>query len=358
MKNKHVRKLKTVGFVLTLFFVIVGVNSAKEPQKSEHLRGYSKRVTPTDCGMIKDSLSVNSDEKFISAAKLYYSDNAAAPATKMFDNALPKWVVYLRKDAAGERILYKAPDSSDLTGERFVWVVVFTDIDVSTGNNSLALSMLRIDDSAGPAEKMLGAIGKMFSFSASRSVPDSAVKSDEDSFKDYRSSITLHNVVSPGDPECRLAAGSARMDLRANSLARLVISPIGESRDTLLEGTEVRSVMREVTVGDRSYLGASIAGGIVFNHEKQKKISMSPNLYLFANIYLFPYSDSRPRFNKYAPSWTIGTNLAKGSLLDEIVVGITFGHLIGSGGVVIGDAFSHLDEKLKQRLFFGLNMSL
>jgi hypothetical protein len=297
----------------------------------------------------------------------------------MYDEELPKWIVYVGSTSAKEMMLYKGKDSSDLRGERFVWVLLFTDIVVDTANVNTSLSILRTDYSVGPAEKMLRAIGGILpTLKSNAAIPATPATPPVEDTQDPRIPLTFHNVVSTKAADCVLRVASARLSLSENSVARMIISPSTGTENYSLIGNQsnARLVMRELTVGDRSYLGASMALGFTFEHltlqhSKQKSVTTTPDLYLLANIYFFPHPrslvswsfDGRPRFGSKAPSWgwAIGTNLGigtKGQFLDEIVIGMTIGHILGSGGVVLGDSLSNWANKVKHRAFLGLNLSL
>lgn len=108
----------------------------------------------------------------------------------------------------------------------------------------------------------------------------------------------------------------------------------------------------------------SFALGTTFNSKNTSIASGGSNVNIdglvFAKFYISrPYLYATPRMTRYSPSFgiVIGTNV-NGTIFNDIVVGVSVGHLVGNVGVIVGAnsiaGIANTSQGRKNRAFLGM----
>jgi hypothetical protein len=278
------------------------------------------RLTPDCLAELRSALNAGS---FGRALEIYFGDS--------YNPKLVNWVVYVRADGSVKQgVIQNGVVTDLLRGQKYIYAAAFFEA-VPTNpadsiNPSLELSRRSINFTKDQFTTVLvnafGA-GKIPTFDAGATVGD----------LDRQMSLRM---VSD-DPRVALWAGSARVEIGENTDVQLSLGANGRQR---LPGTLSRLY---TTVNNakatRWDLGLGIASSFGPGATTFDGVSEKVGSSLKTNIYLTTYLNLLPaRLPRFRRSWSIvgGTNIANGSLLDDLLTGVAVGRVVGDAGLMTG----------------------
>ena len=253
---------------------------------------------------------------------------------------LPDVMVYIDSGYAIRQALIhheRVSTARVLRSEKYIYVLVFTDSplvrverDSAKGPQALRISRTAVDYQADPFVVMVlkGFGAKLFGATPvprATAVADTGVQ------------LTLDSVGTGLSWPHPLYSALVRFPLAEETWNRVHIA--GARGWELHGGT---TIVTNFGNASASRFGVSIAGGLTYNARMQalKDTVLVPtgehlraSLYLLSHFYLL--RPSLP-WSRRSLALTVGTNLARGDPLNDIVAGVTVGRLIGDMGVTVG----------------------
>jgi hypothetical protein len=295
----------------------------------------------------------------------------------LYDSSLADLVVYLqRSESAKQALIWNGEIRDWLPGQRNVWLIVFSDStfrpppgdsvaaaqsdpesdesdeeeekpdSVCVRSVCLRISMTSEEEEESDTvdlrvsitsiehqrDRFLVALVKSVATAVIGGVTDPESATGQDTIVD----LVLKPINSPGLNTLYIAV--KRFDLAENTINRISIRPatgpaLGKDR----------SVHFNFGNASASRFAVSLAGGATFNAHKSsfndsgmvtgRTSVVRTSLYLFGHAYLIP---PRLPWIKQSLGLALGTNILRGGLLDDIVVGLSYGRLIGDIGLIVG----------------------
>jgi hypothetical protein len=270
---------------------------------------------------------------------------------------LPDFIVDLRRDEEGGRLRARQPvlifdrrNTPYLFGVEAVWVLVVSEAEVPI---EARLTTIRHKE-VNPFTGMMGVVG----VSAGE-----AVESAESSIE--RNTLRWRRLNSSPDEE-PLFIGSARLPIETGVVARITLIP--EDYDAVA----FQSITAHLSNSRSS--AAAFAGALGITLDTKDTLLESEgdpafNGYVFAKFFL---PGRRPRLevspnrrSVYRPSIAllVGTNLTNDAF-QEIVAGVSFGHLVGKSGLVVAgnwvrsfEAMSDESGERRWKLLIGVDFT-
>jgi hypothetical protein len=266
--------------------------------------------------------------EFGRALEIYFGDS--------YNPALANWVVYVKADGSVKQgVIQHNKVTELLRSQKYIYSSVFFEAVPTNPADSvspaLELSRRSINFSKDQFTAVLvnafGA-GKIPTFDAGATVAD----------LDRQLNLRL---VSD-DPTSPLWAGSARVEIGENTDVQLSLQANGRQR---LPGTlsrlyttinNAKASRWELGLGFATAFGA----GATLLEGTTEKVSASTK----TNIYLTTYVNLlAARLPRYRRSWglVVGTNIANGALLDDLMTGFGVGRVLGDAGLITGVVWEH-----------------
>jgi hypothetical protein len=320
------------------------------------------------------------------ALKLYYGDT--------YDGRLPDLVVFVdtvagRKDScSGKFALYCKDNNTDrLFGERNVWVIVFSTLRLDTAiytikkdsteylsvdetnkqvgikksysvkkdseTNAIEIRRESLQFGEQPSEKSFVGVLNL----AATALVGTALgaQTSNESTQDTVQKPAMKKLGSPGGDS--LFFGSAKFNIDINTTNRFVITP--------KRMLPFRHITYNFVNAEKSWIAAGLGFGYTNTYGLTDPGHI--NAYLFGHLFL-----SRPSLPLDSRSYgiTVGTNLLKDNLLNDIILGVRvstsfvlgplFHNYAGSSGLIIGGNLFMTDGTKVRRAgwFFGLDYKL
>ncbi|HEX8695695.1 MAG TPA: hypothetical protein VF746_24990 [Longimicrobium sp.] len=247
------------------------------------------------------------------------------------------WVVYIGADGEVHQAITKGLDErAEFRGEKYVWVLVFSDLDLVPGDTGalrrdLSLSRRSVNYQRDP---MLAALVKALSskFFSAVEPPRAAALPDSSKFIELRQLST-----DPGGNGMYVALD--RWELSENAMVELGLGPSSQRE---LPG-RLRSVYTNLGNASQSLWDVGITAGSSFGPRREvvegtqvtgTRSGFRPNLYLtgYLNWPLRP----RLPWRRVSLGPAFGFNLVQGAPFDELILGAAAGRVLGDAGVIVG----------------------
>ncbi len=283
------------------------------------------RLTPPCLRELRAALNAG---EFGRALEIYFGDS--------YNPALANWVVYVKADGSVKQgVIQNNRITELLRSQKYLYAAAFFEAVPTNPADSISpaleLSRRSINFSKDQFTTVLvnafGA-GKIPAFDGGATVAD----------LDRQMNLRL---VSD-DPTSPLWAGSARVEIGENTDVQLSLAANGKQR---LPGTlsrlyttvnNAKASRWELGLGFATSLGP---GATVMEGNVEKVgASSKTNIYLTTYVNLLPAR--LPRFKR---SWgvVVGTNIANGALLDDLMTGVGVGRVLGDVGFITGVIWEH-----------------
>ncbi|MFA6091888.1 MAG: hypothetical protein WCU88_07955 [Elusimicrobiota bacterium] len=320
---------------LRAFCLILAISLATYSQ-AHAVTGYQTLLGEKDCRDMREALQ-DPKPNWEKIMRIYWGTH------DMYDPSLAKLIVHAGPSGEVRQALML--DGSDkkeyLQGERFLWITYLSEIKNSTP--VLRADMTVMDESIGPAESVFRAVGKTFASLQSGNAADAAnaakdALSKKEGYVDVSTTIRVFRMSADesATAECQIHAGSARLSLKENTRNRLSIRPPEGERDIPGMDGHVRLIMRDISNGDPSRFGASLAIGSAFNTLDERN-HVKVNFYVLGHLYLRrPTAFAKNKLDSFSVSLTAGP--AVSNFPNDFVGGITLGHIWGTPVGVMGGA--------------------
>lgn len=282
-----------------------------------------------------------------------------------YDRGIPDLVVYIPE--AGESklvLLHEGRPVQNLQGQRFLYFVVFSERaipDSVAAGPQLAVSARSIETAEDP---FLTAFVKALALQLGAATPDPELAAGADSVV----ALALRDFRAGPASAGRLDVAMGRVRLGPNSLNRVTISGV--------EGFPLdphESLHYMFGNSDGSRFGASLGVGFTLQVHRptfEDNTLIGREGYLRSSLYIFGQGylnrPNLPRDN-FSLGLAFGTNLLRGSPLDDLVIGLAVGRLAGLG-VILGanslewqepvGSTGQLKDTRRWRAFVGLDFRL
>lgn len=283
------------------------------------------RLTPPCLRDLRAALDAG---QFGRALEIYFGDS--------YNPALANWVVYVKADGSVRQAVIQHNTVTELLrSQKYLYAAAFFEAvptnPADTVNPALELSRRSINFTKDQFTTVLvnafGA-GKIPAFDAGATVSD----------LDRQMNLRL---VSD-DPTSPLWAGSARVEIGENTDVQLSLAANGKQR---LPGTLSRlyTVINNAKAS-RWELGlgfaTSFGPGATVTDGTTEKVSSSTKTNIYLTTYVNLLAARLPRFRR---SWglVVGTNIANGALLDDLMTGVGVGRVLGDAGLITGVIWEH-----------------
>lgn len=272
---------------------------------------------------------------------------------RLYDGRHPDWVVAISSTGhVSQSLRWRRRDVETLPGERTLWVVVFavrpsTDAPPSAwrwsqpAGGTLRLRYDALETQTGPAEAVVHALAKVLPKGAGGlDLGGASSQTTDSSYEVPVTTIALH-PLAPGT-SWYVGMGSVRLKPRTSN--RLTLVP-GDDKVVLGSGrTAAKAAVLNFGNGDRSMVAASLAGGFAFNaKEGATRSHAAGNAYLLGHLYL-PWTRPGLPWRQHSFSLTLGTGLLRDRFFKDFVTGVTWGHLAGATGLVVGAQWYDADS--------------
>ena len=241
---------------------------------------------------------------------------------------LPDLIVYLRKDENGDRLRARQPflifnrrNTPYLHGVEHLWVLVVSEEEVPI---AARLTTIR-ERVANPMTGLFGVVG----VSEGQSTPETETSETSQDLRWRRLNVA--------DDEIPLFIGSTRLAIDNDVVARVTLIPKEYDR------VHFQSITAHLSNSRLSPAAFGAALGVTLDTEGTllaKDGDPNFNGYVFGKFYLpgrqprLQVSPASRRLYSRSLALVAGTNVTNDSF-QEIVVGLSFGHLIGKSGLVV-----------------------
>lgn len=278
------------------------------------------RLTPACLLELRKALNA---ARFGEALHIYFGSS--------YNPVLANWVVYVRADGTVQQaVIQRGKVTELLRAEKYVYAAAFFEAlptnPLDTETPGLELSRRSINFTK---DQITGVLVNAFGAGKIPAFDKGATVADLDRAMNLR-------LVSD-DPATPLWAGSARVEIGENTDVQLSLSAKDKQR---LPGTLSRLY---TTVNNAKAsrwdlgIGFATAFGLGAKHTTATTEVDEPAVK--SNIYLTTYLNFLPaRLPRFRRSWGLvgGTNITKGSLLDELLTGVAVGRVLGDAGIMTG----------------------
>lgn len=330
---------------------------------------------------------------------IIYLDDSAKPGTKE-DTAK----IFTLKEHT-PLLMWQGKNTPHLMGVRAIYVVALA-------HNPLELHATVTSDSQYEPNPLIGLIGTSFKAPEAKGAAADPTKSTDGKFiwrplngnadkpesggtKNVTWVGTAHIVVPENtinritvsygplsqDENAKDAADAAKITDAAvkfaDAAAEVAHAAVGKNKEKNKEKADEQADKKDArysgdflaatghfTNSPESYAAVSFALGTTFNSKNTSIAAGGSNVnidgFAFAKFYLSrPYLYATPRATRYHPSYglVIGTNV-NGTIFNNIVVGISVGHIVGDMGIIAGvnsiAGTANTNQGRKNRAFLGL----
>ena len=249
-----------------------------------------------------------------------------------YDQGIPDLVVYVPEAGPStQALLHRGSEVRDLVGQQFLYVVVFSERALPAAirdKPQLTFSVRSIETRKDP---FLAALVKALARQVAASVPQPDLPQGEDAAV----ALTLRDVRADTTSGSPLYVAMGRVTLGPNSLNRVTIAP----REGFALDPQI-SLHNMFGNSDGSRFGTSLGAGFTMNARRPQIDDgeltgtsgyLRSSLYVFGQVYVDqPHQPVDP----YSLGLAFGTNLLRGDLLDDLVLGLSIGRLNGVGIIV------------------------
>lgn len=285
----------------------------------------------------------------------------------LYDASLADLIVYIpSSDEVRQALIQEGEVLEELSGEEFLWVLVFSTRALcpdSLNEEQLELILQTIVHTDDP---FLTALISSFAQAMGRSAP---VVAETHGPPDTVLGITLEPL---GGEDSSLYVAMERFPLTQNTMNRLSVTATAAC-----DLPKDRSIHFYFGNSTRSRFGVSLGGGFTFNagqpvfNEAGDLVRLDSNeraaVYLLGHLYPIRSLSPKLPWEPWGVGLTAGTNIFNGSILDDLIYGLSLGRLDGLGLVVgvnwtkwrekisLPDGAFHFKDTRKTRLFLGLD---
>jgi hypothetical protein len=295
----------------------------------------------------------------------------------VYRQTLPDFIVYLDDSRSSDKdkpatyhlqkhpplLMWQGRNTPHLMGARAIYVVVLA-------HHKLDIQAKVTSDSQYEPNPLIGMLGILKSPEIRTSEPKQLTETKDGEFVWRPLSGNEYEDNSVFDGKKMVAwLGVARVEVPENTISRITVSyglppkmndtknANGSNSDTSAQGksSDVKtnnekdkytgnflSETGHFSNSPESNAAVSFAMGTTFNSRNTSIASGGSNInldgFMFAKFYLSrPYLYAAPHRTRYSPSLglVIGTNI-NGTVFNEFVFGVSFGHLVGNLGVIAG----------------------
>lgn len=313
------------GWTWAVLPLLTWAPPALQAQYSRPSGGFTlDRVSPSTARSIQTKLRSDRPD-WNGVLRLFFGERG-------YDQGIPDLVIYVPPaGAVKQALIHGGREVDNLEGQKFLYFVVFSERTIPPSMAAGPHLAVGVRSLATAPDPFVTSLVKALASQLGTSVPEAEPAEDRDSdlklsFLDVRADTT-----SGG----RLDVAMGRVELDANSLIRVSIAPIGGfPLDPHL------SVHDMFGNSDGSRFGVSLGAGFTLNVRRptfEDGTQTGTEAYLRSSLYLFGHAYlDRPHLplDRFGLGVAAGTNLLRGSLLDDLVLGVSIGRLADLGLVV------------------------
>ena len=282
-----------------------------------------------------------------------------------YDRGIADLVVHIpREGAAKLALVHEGRVVDNLRGQSFLYFIVFSERAIpssAAGAAQLALSTRSIETAKDP---FLTAVVNALAARQRASAPEPELEAGENAALQ----LALRDVRADTSAAERLDVAMGRVRLGMNTLNRVTIS--GAHGFDLDPNVSLHYMFGN---SDGSRFGASIGPGLTLNVRRPvfdggtvtgTEGYLRSSLYMFAHVYIVRPNLPRDHFGLGV---ALGTNVMRGELLNDLVLGLSVGRVAGIGAVVGVNSVEwleqapgsdRLDATRRFRAFIGLDYRL
>jgi hypothetical protein len=331
--------MKTILFYIVIIYFILNPSILHSQNQKDltYPSGFCSVLDLAKIQKLKKLMGVENPD-WGAVQKCYFND--------IYDPELPDLICYIKKDSAKIGLVKGNKIVTELFGERFIWVMIFSEYELNSGKNSkdsatVDLNVLAYEHE--PSESIILSILKTISsFIFSSNV---GIELQKQAFKDSTININLSKNQYNGDS---LYTWMGKIKIGLNTKNRIVIRPPDSH-----EEKNFLFIYHNFGNFEKSFFGVSLGVGSTI--AKELTDSNRVNLFVYGHYYL--YRSTLPVDNK-SLSLVLGTNFITGTFLHNIILGLRCG-IFNPGGIIAGVNWVLLPDNVRRiRLFFGLDYRL
>jgi len=296
-----------------------------------------------------DSISIKQLKDSMSAPNPDWNNILKSHFKNIYDPALPDLICYIKEDTAIIALVQGGEIKKELFGERFIWILIFSDYDLSGIRTYGTVDLNVLAHQPEPSEYTIHGLLKTISSFIFGSSIETGIRAQ--AFEDSTINIKL---TKHSDKKITIYTFMTKLEIGLNTKNRIVIRPPTKSAKKRFQFINYNFGNFEKSRFGVS-LGFGVSTGIGSILDDKLTDADRISLYVFGN-----YHFCRPRLpvDRKSFSVTLGTNFITGKFLQNIILGIRSGWL-NPVGIIFGvNWISVSDDSRKLHIFLGLDYRL